>query len=85
MSGIVKHYLFIPALIALLLNIMGCDSSPEEIAPYPLEAGLWGSEEARLEITDLGGEITFTCAAGTIDEKIWVSQEPRLSPGDGRS
>lgn len=56
-------------------GILGCDSTKGDEGPYQLEAGIWSSEQARLQVKEKGATITFPCAMGNIENNIQVNQD----------
>jgi len=41
--------------------------------------GIWGGQNVRMEVTDVGAQLTFSCSHGTIDEPLVLDSKGHFS------
>lgn len=74
--------LFLPLMLFALWQSGSCKSAQTETMPKEqnrVTIGTWGGQNIRLNLTDSGAELQFSCAHGTINQPLTVDDEGRFN------
>lgn len=76
----VSFYLF-PLLLLVLWQAGSChtENPVNDKSQHRLASGVWGGQEIRLNVTEAGADLEFSCAAGHLDEPLVVNANGSFS------
>jgi len=79
----VSHKLCVFSLLLLALWQSGSCRSVKMATmsqeQHPVAAGIWGGQNAQLDVTEDGARIRFSCARGSIEQPVKLDAEGRFS------
>src|SRR5215210_7715907 len=79
----VSHKLCVFSLLLLALWQSGSCRSVKMATmsqeQHPVAAGIWGGQNAQLDVTEDGARIRFSCARGNIEQPLTLDAEGRFS------